>query len=64
MHVEDLALGNREGTKLWSEVPSMEVESKLQLQAYATATATLNPSHICDPLRQQQPLIPLSEGRD
>ena len=31
------------------EVPGLEVESKLQLPATATATATRDPSHICDP---------------
>ena len=29
-------------------VPRLGVKSKLQLQAYTTATATLDPSHICD----------------
>ena len=30
------------------EVPRRGVESELQLPAYATATATWDPSHICD----------------
>ena len=30
------------------EVPRLGVESELQLPAYTTATATLDPSHICD----------------
>ena len=30
------------------EVPRLGVESELQLPAYATATATQNPSHVCD----------------
>ena len=30
------------------EVPRLEVESELQLLAYTTATATSDPSHICD----------------
>jgi len=30
------------------EVSRLGVESELQLLAYATATATPNPSHICD----------------
>ena len=34
---------------LWHmEVPGLGVELELQLPAYATATAMLNPSHICD----------------
>ena len=36
-------------------------------EAYATATATLDPSHICDlhrSLQQHQILNPLSEARD
>ena len=50
-----------------AEVPRLGVESELQLPAYATATATPDPSCICD-LRHssQQCLIlnPLSEARD
>ena len=30
------------------EVPRLEVESELQLLVYTTATATRDPSHICD----------------
>ena len=30
------------------DVPRLGVESELQLPAYTTATATRNPSHICD----------------
>ena len=30
------------------EVPRLGIESELQLLAYATTTATLNLSHICD----------------
>ena len=30
------------------EVPRLEVKSELQLPAYAIATATQDPSHICD----------------
>ena len=47
------------------EVPGPGVESELQLQTYATAT--LDPSHICDlyhSLLQCQILNPLSEARD
>ena len=43
------------------------VESELQLLAYATTTATLDPSRTCDlhcSLQQNQNLNPLSEGRD
>ena len=40
---------------------------ELQVLAYATATATPDPSHICDlhhSLRQRRTLNPLSEARD
>ena len=50
-----------------TEVPRLGVESKLQLLAYATATATWDPSRICDlhhNSRQCQILNPLSEVRD
>ena len=49
------------------EVPKPGVKSEVQLQAYATATATPDPSHICDlccSLRQRWILNPLSEARD
>ena len=49
------------------EVPGLGGESKLQLPAYTTATATPDPSHICDPrhsLRQHWILNPLTEARD
>ena len=49
------------------EVPRLEVESKLQLLTYTTATATQDPSHICDPchsLQQRGILKPLSEDGD
>ena len=49
------------------EVPRLEVKSELQLLAYATATATRDPSCICDlhhRSRQCQILNPLSEARD
>ena len=49
------------------EVPRLAVESELQLPAYATATAKLDPSHVCDlhySLWQHQILYPLSEARD
>ena len=45
----------------------LEVKSELQLQAYATAIATRDPSHICDlshSLWQQQILNSLSQARD
>ena len=49
------------------EVPRLGVQSELQLLAYMTATATWDPSHICD-LRHgswhHQILKPLSEARD
>ena len=49
------------------EVPRVGFELELQLPAYTTATATLDPSHVCDVhhgLRQCQILNPLSEVRD
>ena len=48
------------------EVPRLGVECELQLQAYTTATATPEPSHIgnlCYQLRQHQILNPLNEAR-
>ena len=49
------------------EVPRLEVESELQLMAYAAATAMPDPSHVCDlqhSSRQRRILNPLSEARD
>ena len=49
------------------EVPKLRVESELQLLAYATATATQDPSHIWNLHRSSpQPRIPhpLSEAKD
>ena len=49
------------------EVPRLEVESELQLPAYATATATWDPSHICDlchSLQQRRILNSPNEARD
>ena len=49
------------------EVPRLGVKSELYLQAYTTATATLDPSHICKlhhSLWQRQILNPLSEASD
>ena len=53
---------------LWHmEVPRLGVESELQLQAYTTATAMPDLSHICD-LHQSSwqcwILNPLSQARD
>ena len=49
------------------QVPRLGVESELQLQAYATAIATRDSSHVCN-LRhsswQHQFLNPLSKARD
>ena len=40
---------------LWHmEVPRLGVKAELQLQAYATATAMEDPSHICE-LHQMDP---------
>ena len=49
------------------EVPRLEVELELQLPAYTTATATQDPSRVCDPHHsswQGQILNPLSEAKD
>ena len=49
------------------EVPRLGIESQMKMPAYATATATPDPSHICDlycSLQQYQILNPLSEARD
>ena len=44
------------------EIPRLGVKSELQLQAYATAMATLHPSRICD--GQRWILNPVSKARD
>ena len=49
------------------EVPRLGVESELQPPVYTAATATWDPSHVCDlyhSSRQHQILNPLSKGRD
>ena len=49
------------------EVPRLGVETELYLPAYTTATATPDPSHICNlhhSLQQCQILNPLSEAWD
>ena len=49
------------------DVPRLGVQSQLQLSAYATATATLDPSHVCDlhhSSRQCQIPDPLMEAGD
>ena len=49
------------------EVSRLGVQSELQLLAYATATATLDPSYVCDlhhSSRQCWILNPLSKARD
>ena len=49
-----------------TEVPGPGVELELQLPAYATAMATLDPSHICDlhhSSQQRRILNLLSEAR-
>ena len=49
------------------EVSRLEVQSELQLPAYTTATATWEPSHVCDlhhSSRQGWILDLLSEARD
>ena len=49
------------------EVPRLGVESKLQLPAYPTATATWDLSHVCNLYYsswQRWSLNPLSKARD
>ena len=49
------------------EVPRLGVESELELPAYTTATATWNPSHVCDlhhSSQQRWILNPLIEVKD
>ena len=49
------------------QVPRLGVEWELQLLAYTTATATQDPSRICDlhhDSQQCQILNPISEARD
>ena len=49
------------------DVPRLEVELELQLPAYTTATATKDPSQVCDLHHsswQRQILNPLSEARE
>ena len=49
------------------EVPRLGVELELWLPAYTTATATIDPSHICDLHHsswQHRILHPLIEARD
>ena len=56
------------GLHLWHiEVPRLGVESELLLLVYAGATATPDPSHVCDlhhRSQQCQILNALSEARD
>ena len=56
------------GVHLWyMEVPRLGVKLELQLLAYTTATATQDPSRICDLHHsswQCQTPNPLSEARD
>ena len=52
---------------LFRVVPGLGVDSELQLPAYATATATQDPSRICNlrcTSRQPRILNPLSKARD
>ena len=54
-------------TLVHMEVLRLGVESELQVSAHATATATPDPSHICDPHHsswQRQIPNPPSEARD
>ena len=49
------------------DVPRQGVKLELQLPAYTTATATQDPSHVCDihhSSQQRQILNPLSNARD
>ena len=49
------------------DIPQLGVESELQLPAHTTATATKDPSHVCNPHHRSQQrwiLNPLSEAWD
>ena len=49
------------------EVPRLGIKSGLQLLAYTTATATWDPSHICDLYHSSEQhwiLNPLNKARD
>ena len=49
------------------EVPRLGVKSELQLPAYITATATRDPSRVCNlhhSSQQRRIVNPLSKGRD
>ena len=49
------------------EIPRLGIESELQLLAYPTATATQDPSRVCNlphSSRQRQILSPLNKARD
>ena len=49
------------------EVPSLKIDSELQLPAYTAAVAMQDPSHGCNLHHSPQPhwiLIPVSEARD
>ena len=51
----------------YMEVPGLRVKSELQLPAYTTASATQDPSHICDLHHSSQQcwiLNPLTKARD
>ena len=51
----------------WHKVPRLGVESQLQLPTYTTATATRNPSQVCDLHRSSQECLilnPVSKARD
>ena len=58
-------VGRREVRVQYMDVSRLRVQSELQLPAYATAT--LDPSHVCDlcySSQHRQILSPLSEARD
>ena len=46
------------------EIPGLEVKSEPQLPAYTAATATWDPSHICDLRHSLHDASPESETRD
>ena len=48
------------------EISRLRVQLEMQLPAYATATATSDPSHVCDHRSSEQHPVfnPLSEARD
>ena len=63
-HVREGVVREKFGKLCWKfrplqhmEVPRLGVESELQLPAYAIATATQDPSHVCNLLPQLMAML-------